>query len=126
MTKTNLLTAVLGGAAVGAALGILFAPQSGAETRKKLRQMGAKSNDYLDDLIEQSKKSWYESKGKVEAEASLAADELNDLLRHVLQNGERWWNTTKKRAGELAQDAETAIEEATQQGRRTSRTTQQG
>lgn len=127
MTKTNLLAAILGGAAVGAALGILYAPHSGSDTRKKMRQFGAKSTDYLDDLIEQGKKTWYESKGKVETEAGIAADEVDDLLRHMLKNGEQWWNNTKNRASDIAKNAENTLEEATHAGRRTAnRVTQQG
>jgi gas vesicle protein len=36
MKTVNLLAAFLGGAAVGAAIGILFAPEKGEETRNKI------------------------------------------------------------------------------------------
>mgnify|MGYP003605584407 CR=1 FL=1 len=36
MKDKNLIIGLLGGVAVGAALGVLFAPAKGSETRKKL------------------------------------------------------------------------------------------
>ncbi len=48
MKGFNLLAAFLGGAAVGAAIGIMFAPEKGADTRSKiaeiLRKKGIKLN----------------------------------------------------------------------------------
>jgi gas vesicle protein len=52
----GILAAFLGGAIVGGALGLLFAPESGEVTRKKLADVlekkGIKLNDFeLDELI---------------------------------------------------------------------------
>ncbi len=41
----KLLTGVIIGAAVGAALGILFAPESGKDTRKKIAKKGSDLGD---------------------------------------------------------------------------------
>jgi gas vesicle protein len=43
MSKGKLITSVLAGAAAGAILGILLAPDKGSETRKKIAK---KSNDF--------------------------------------------------------------------------------
>lgn len=47
MKDKNLILGLLGGVAVGAALGVLFAPAKGSETRKKITD---KSHDFKDSL----------------------------------------------------------------------------
>ena len=57
MKGLNVLAAFLGGAAVGAALGILFTPEKGEDTRQKikdiLREKGIKLNrSEMDELVD--------------------------------------------------------------------------
>jgi gas vesicle protein len=47
MSSGKILLGVLAGVAVGATLGILFAPDNGSKTRKKIVD---KSNDYAEDM----------------------------------------------------------------------------
>jgi gas vesicle protein len=49
MSSGKLLLGVLGGVAAGALLGILFAPDKGSNTRKKISQKG---EDYAEELQE--------------------------------------------------------------------------
>ena len=58
MKGLNVLAAFLGGAAVGATLGILFAPEKGEDTRAKiadiLRTKGIRLNrSEMDDLVDE-------------------------------------------------------------------------
>lgn len=57
MKGLNILAAFIGGAAIGAALGILFAPEKGEDTRQKikdiLREKGIKLNrSEMDELVD--------------------------------------------------------------------------
>ena len=58
MKALNVLAAFLGGAAVGAAIGILFAPEKGEDTRNKiaeaLRKKGIRLNRReMDELVDE-------------------------------------------------------------------------
>ena len=48
MSNSKLLLAFLGGAAIGAVIGILFTPESGSEFRKDLK---AKAKDLADAIL---------------------------------------------------------------------------
>ena len=57
MKGLNILAAFIGGAAIGAALGILFAPEKGEDTHKKikdiLREKGINLNrSEMDELVD--------------------------------------------------------------------------
>jgi gas vesicle protein len=67
MKADKIILGVLGGVAVGALLGVLFAPEKGDKTRRKIMD---KSNDYADEL----------------------KDKLDTLLGSITQKYEKIWN----------------------------------
>lgn len=118
MSNKNLLISFITGAAAGAALGILFAPTSGEETRKKILKAKQQSENYLDELVEEGKKSWYKTKGKVESGAGVAANEMNDFISHILRTGANWWSRTKNSTSDLVDEAENTLEDIAKDGKK--------
>jgi gas vesicle protein len=118
MTNSKLLAAVLGGVTVGTVLGVLLAPQEGAKTRKQILKSVRRSSVSIEDMIEEGKKTWYETKGKAKMGAGIAADEMDDFMRHILDKGQSLWSKAKNKAGDLADDAEDAVDTAISNGKK--------
>ena len=78
-TSGKILAAVAAGIAAGAVLGILFAPDKGSETRRKINEQGKKIADNVKDKF---------SKGK---------EKFNDLKEDI-------GKTVKEKAAEFAQE----------------------
>lgn len=55
--KTKLILGLVGAAAVGVAIGILLAPETGADTRKKISGTASDWSDSLGDLFTNAKDS---------------------------------------------------------------------
>ena len=74
MSSSKILTGVLIGAAAGVVLGVLFAPDKGADTRKKISKKGSdlketlktKINDLVDGIADQIEIAKNEAEIKLE------------------------------------------------------------
>lgn len=73
MKNTDVFVGVLSGLAVGALLGVLFAPDKGSNTRKKIAQKGS-------DVADNLKGSFSDFIASIEDQYSNFAAETNDAL----------------------------------------------
>ncbi|HZL08968.1 MAG TPA: YtxH domain-containing protein [Prolixibacteraceae bacterium] len=82
MNSGKLVLGLLAGLAAGATLGILFAPEKGSKTRKKIARVG---EDYVDE----------------------AKDKLNDLLEDLSTK----MDGVKKKAKDMVKETKATVEE---------------
>ena len=102
--KKSGLGKFLAGAAIGAGLGILFAPKKGSETRAELKAK-------IEDLVKQIKKiDLEEVKEEFEVKLENLKAELADLDK------EKVLEIAKKKAGELKEKAQDLVELAKEKG----------
>ena len=99
MSTKSTLAIALTALAAGAALGVLLAPASGADTRKKLVKKGNDLKDQLADLMDQGKDLIGELKGEAQDAAS--------KMRDAAQNGKE---RIKEKVDETASAARTAAQ----------------
>ena len=78
MSTKSTLAIALTALAAGAALGVLLAPASGADTRKKLMKKGSDLKDRLADMVEEGQDLIDELKGEARDTASKVRDTVNN------------------------------------------------
>ncbi len=112
--RTNSILGFLAGAAVGAALGVLFAPRSGKETRERIRNKAGEAKDDVDELIGKARDEWAKAKGKAADAATMTKDEVSDFVRFLFEEGkdlkERMAADLDESADEVADRAKHAAE----------------
>ena len=94
MNSGKTVLGVLAGLAAGAALGILFAPDSGSATRKKISKKGSNYaeglTDQFNELVDNMSTKFEKLKAEAtkmaketEAKATLKAEELKSSMTHA-------------------------------------------
>ena len=91
MSKEKILLGALAGIAAGAALGILFAPDSGSATRKKITKKGS---DYtgdmytkFNDLVEKITDKMVGVKIEIKDMVEKGSEKVSDAMAEVTTNG---------------------------------------
>jgi gas vesicle protein len=69
----------LNGVVVGVILGVLFAPDSGEETRRKISQRAAGIKDRYDDIMDDVSYTYHKVKNRANEFVNKAKDEYSDL-----------------------------------------------
>lgn len=102
-SKTGLL-GLLAGAAIGATLGILFAPRSGKETREMIGRKVRSTKDEVDDMIDTAREEWSKAKGKAADTATMTKEEVSDFVRFLFEEGRDLGDRLKKDVKGSAED----------------------
>ena len=75
-TSGKILAAVAAGIAAGAILGILFAPDKGSETRRKINEQGKKLADDVKDKYNKGREKFSQFKEDIEKTVKEKVDEF--------------------------------------------------
>lgn len=75
--QAKIILGILGAAAVGAAVGILMAPDKGSSTRKSIADTAADWADKFGNMLDSGKEKLSKIKGDYKQKANSAASELS-------------------------------------------------
>ena len=82
MSKSKLLASLLIGAAAGAVLGILLAPDKGSETRKKIAKKTNKLSEELKTKFSEAKETLKEKYDSIRSEANEIMEKEKDASKN--------------------------------------------
>ncbi|MEZ4874807.1 MAG: YtxH domain-containing protein [Flavobacteriaceae bacterium] len=101
MSKTgNVITGIVSGLAVGATIGILFAPDKGSKTRKKIKKTAVESKDALmektHEITDQITHAFSTKKNEFSKELDKMVEDMSGKADDVIATLERKLEALKK------------------------------
>lgn len=103
----TVLAGILAGAAAGLVLGVLFAPEEGKETRRKLK---AKANDLKDQALDEYEKVSEKVKSEYGSLSEKAKENIDKVISNVKENFDKYKSTTAAKASDVAHEVETELD----------------
>ena len=89
MSSSKLLTGILVGAAAGAVLGILFAPDKGSETRKKIKEKSKDLGDAIRNRFGELEEAIADKYDNIRSEANDMLEKGKDKAQNMKEEARR-------------------------------------
>jgi gas vesicle protein len=104
MSKTgNIITGIVSGLAVGATLGVLFAPDKGSKTRKKIKKTAKESKDAL---VEKTNEITEQLNSAFSSKQNEFSKELDTMVQNLSYKADDVIDAMEKKLAKLKKENE--------------------
>ena len=103
----SVLAGLLAGAAAGVVLGMLYAPEEGSETRKKIK---TKANDLKDQAVDQYGKVSEKAKEQYEDVSGKVKDQYGNITSQVKETADKYKDQAVAKTREVVADVENELD----------------